>query len=102
MSLLYWSDFSGSLHYYIKKAFMGSFSYDRSREIFAPLAHHHEDNNKKLEDFYLKRGEEEKLEREKVIDKVVVVGDGINQAKSKQVSYVERLGTDSGLGKISR
>ena len=83
------------LNYYIKKAFMGSFSYDRSREIFAPLAHHHEDNNKKLEDFYLKRGAEEKLEREKVIDKVVVVGDGINQAKSKQVggvlSHVERL-----------
>jgi len=81
---------------------MGSFSYDRSREIFAPLAHHHEDNNKKLEDFYLKRGAEEKLEREKVIDKVVVVGDGINQAKSKQVvgvlSHVERLSAGSDFG----
>jgi hypothetical protein len=88
------------LNYYIKKAFMGSFSYDRSREIFAPLAHHHEDNNKKLEDFYLKRGAEEKLEREKVIDKVVV-GDGISSTQLKGIgSHVGKLnlGTEQRMG----
>ncbi|WP_236869897.1 hypothetical protein [Candidatus Bandiella numerosa] len=94
------------LNYYIKKAFMGSFSYDRSREIFAPLVHHNADNHKKLEEFYYDRCMGEKFELERVTNKIVV-NDEISAAKSKQSvergqSHVERLGTDSGLGKISR
>ncbi len=44
-----------SLNYYTKKAFFASFSYDRSREIFAPLAHYKEEKHTEFRDFYKDR-----------------------------------------------
>ena len=44
-----------SLGYYAKKAFFGSFSYENSREIFAPLAFYNQDKQEHLKDFYVDR-----------------------------------------------
>jgi hypothetical protein len=44
-----------SLSYYTKKAFFANFSYDRSREIFAPLAHYKEEKHTEFRDFYQDR-----------------------------------------------
>ena len=41
-----------SLGYYAKKAFFGSFSYENSREIFAPLAFHNKKKQEQLKNFY--------------------------------------------------
>ena len=88
------------LNYYIKKAFMGSFFYDQSREIFAPLAHYNADNHKKLEDFYNDRHLGEKITKDKDIDVEISKKSG----KSKQLpaestagkkSHVQRLASEN-------
>ena len=83
------------LGYYTKKAFMGSFFYDQSREIFAPLAHYNVDNHKKLEEFYKDRQLQETIALEKDKDVGVEVSDKGKQLASKstakRVSHVQRL-----------
>lgn len=86
------------LNYYIKKAFLGSFFYDQSREIFAPLAHYDADNHKKLEEFYNDRalGEKIALEKDKGIDvEISRVSDKSKQTAVKRKSHVEKLSASS-------
>lgn len=50
------------IKYYTKKAFFSSFSYDNSREIFAPLAHYEEAKHNEFRDFYQDREKGKTLE----------------------------------------
>jgi hypothetical protein len=84
------------LNYYVKKASMGSFFYDQSREIFAPLAHYNADNHKKLEEFYKDRQLQETIALEKDKDIGVEVSVKGKQFASKlatgrEESHVQRL-----------
>jgi hypothetical protein len=84
------------LNYYVKKAFTGSFFYDQSREIFAPLAHYNADNHKKLEEFYKDRQLQETIALEKDKDIGVEVSVKGKQFASKlatgrEESNVQRL-----------
>ena len=92
--------------YYIKKAFMGSFFYDQSREIFAPLAHYNADNHKKLEEFYKDRQLQETIALEKDKDVGVEVSDKGKQLASKLdtrrgSSHVQKLKRDSEKSSMS-
>lgn len=86
------------LGYYTKKAFMGSFFYDQSREIFAPLAHYDADNHEKLEEFYNDRplGEKIALEKDKGIDvEISRISDKNKQTAVQRKSHVQKLSASS-------
>ena len=87
---------------------MGSFFYDQSREIFAPLAHYNADNHKKLEEFYKGRQLQETiaLEKDKGVGVDVEVSDKGKQLASKLdtrrgSSHVQKLKRDSEKSSMS-
>ena len=85
---------------------MGSFFYDQSREIFAPLAHYNADNHKKLEEFYKDRQLQETIALEKDKDVGVEVSDKGKQLASKLdtrrgSSHVQKLKRDSEKSSMS-